>query len=507
MNELSVLTRLLRQVRRRTLTQLILDHGNVALCAALGGLILLMLTGTQVLDWYWPVLLLLVFFGIGMWRLRGRIPNEYQLAQTVDDRLGLHDSLSTALFFSQPVEARAHPDIVSAQRRQAEQAAADVDPVVASPLALPRMAYSTIALFAVAASLLALRYGLSGSLDLRQPLVHIPFDAFLSQPEVVAKNKAFPKQKMPDGLETVAVPADNLEQTGEKKNAMEDEAARSESIEADQPATKGANQAKSEKGTGQEGGEKTDASEKGEGNPGGDDRSQKDGSSSDKAGKQNSKSPGQGNNQSNSNQNENSNLMDKMRDAMANMLSRMRMSPQAQEGGQKNMSSNQGNSQAGATKQQQGKKGSPAPGKSQGEGQQQSDQEGEQQGEGASKNQMASNRTDGATDKQAAQEGKSGAGKQDGEKDIKTAEQQAAMGKISELLGKRAKDLTGEVMVEVSSGRQQLKTQYVQRNTGHADTGGEISRDEVPAAYQQFVQQYFEEIRKPAGGAKKAPAN
>ena len=37
----------------------------------------------------------------------------------------------------------------------------------------------------------------------------------------------------------------------------------------------------------------------------------------------------------------------------------------------------------------------------------------------------------------------------------------------------------------------------------HADTGGEISRDEVPLAYQQYVQQYFEEIRKlPVAGAK-----
>ena len=80
------------------------------------------------------------------------------------------------------------------------------------------------------------------------------------------------------------------------------------------------------------------------------------------------------------------------------------------------------------------------------------------------------------------------------------------MGKISEIIGKRAASVTGEVMVEVASGKQQLKTQYSDRKAAHAEAGGEINRDEVPLAYQQYVQQYFEEIRKlPA--AKKSSSN
>ena len=39
----------------------------------------------------------------------------------------------------------------------------------------------------------------------------------------------------------------------------------------------------------------------------------------------------------------------------------------------------------------------------------------------------------------------------------------------------------------------------------HGEAGSEIHRDEIPPAYEDFVQQYFEQIRKaPAGG--KAPA-
>ena len=80
------------------------------------------------------------------------------------------------------------------------------------------------------------------------------------------------------------------------------------------------------------------------------------------------------------------------------------------------------------------------------------------------------------------------------------------MGKLSEIIGKRAANITGEVMVEVSSGKQQLKTQYSDRNGSHAEAGGEINRDEVPLAYQQYVQQYFAQMRKlPAAKSKAAP--
>jgi len=70
------------------------------------------------------------------------------------------------------------------------------------------------------------------------------------------------------------------------------------------------------------------------------------------------------------------------------------------------------------------------------------------------------------------------------------------MGKISELIGKRSQNVSGEMMVEVSSGKQQLKTQYSNRSASHAEAGGDINRDEVPLAYQQYVLRYFEEIRK-----------
>ena len=70
------------------------------------------------------------------------------------------------------------------------------------------------------------------------------------------------------------------------------------------------------------------------------------------------------------------------------------------------------------------------------------------------------------------------------------------MGKISEILGKRSANITGETTVEVQSTSQQLRTQYAQRSAQHSQGGAEISRDEVPVALQSYVEQYFEQIRK-----------
>jgi hypothetical protein len=207
---------------------------------------------------------------------------------------------------------------------------------------------------------------------------------------------------------------------------------------------------------------------------------------------------------------ENSSLLDKMRDAFANMMNKMKM-PQrggqgrqmanAQKGGEQMGRRQDGSSQTGERRPGDPEGGSPS-------GDAQADREGQpsNMAQGAQGGQ-----SEAGADRQASNDAKSGMGKQDGSKDIKDAEQMAAMGKISEIFGKRAANITGEVMVEVPSGKQQLRTPYSQRRAAHAEAGGEIHRDEVPLMYQEFVQQYFEEVRKaespsPARAQSPAPA-
>lgn len=510
MDEAGILESLISRVRRRTIAQLLLEQGAVALIAAFAGVILLLLAGTQVLSWYWPALLLGITLLLGLLRIRERIPSRYWVAQQVDHKLGFHDAVSTALYFSEGNPTyKASPELIAAQRRVAARLAEQADAQLASPLKVPRQAYACLALVAMAGSLVVMRYGMRGSLDLKQPLVRMPFDTLLQTPERIAKaHVPPPKPKLPEGAQTIQVPDDtSADQKAERKKA--EDSFESEAIPTDEPAGKDAQMSKEGQSTNKEGGDQAgEEGEKGQGEQGGEQRGQQEQGSEGGGPQKNAKSPSQGANKdsaSKQNNADNSSMMEKMRDAMQNMMSRLKMNPQAGESGKQNAASQKGQNQS-ASAQKQGQKGAPSPGK-QGEGQAKSDEAGEQQGEGQSKNQNAQGKmSDAGGEKQAAQEGKSGAGKQDGEKDIKDAQQAAAMGKISEILGKRAEKISGEIMVEVSSGRQQLKTQYEQKNAAHTNTGGEINRDEVPAAYQQFVQQYFEEIRKTPAAAAPAAA-
>ena len=197
---------------------------------------------------------------------------------------------------------------------------------------------------------------------------------------------------------------------------------------------------------------------------------------------------------------ENSSLVSKLRDAMSNLLSRMKQQPQGA-GAQQQSAANQ-NSQ-GQGQKGSGQKAKSGQGKQQQGGQQSDAQDGEQ-GEDAQSAQNAQGRGAGqSSDDQASKQPGSGIGKQDGSKDVKLAEQMAAMGKISEIIGKRSANVSGEVTVEVQNSSQQLKTAWVQQNAAHANAGGEINRDEVPVEFQTYVQQYFEQVHKQDGQKRK----
>jgi hypothetical protein len=206
---------------------------------------------------------------------------------------------------------------------------------------------------------------------------------------------------------------------------------------------------------------------------------------------------------------EESSLMQKMREAMANLLDKLKIQPPKDAGGQQTEQASSKGLPSGQTQKGQDPNGKPMPGKPQSGGQD-AKADSDQAGEGAEKAEGGKNsKGERGADERAAQDGKSGIGREDGDKQLRDAQNQAAMGKISELLGKRAQNITGEMMVEVSSGRQQqLKTQYSTQRSSHAESGGEIHRDEVPLIYQQYVQQYFEEIRKaPTKGKQATGAN
>jgi len=463
------------------------------------GFVLLLLLGTQVLDWYWIALLAGGTLLGGTYRVWRRTPSLYKLAQVLDTRLGLHDTLSTAFYYGSQARTRSE-QTREAQLEQALALAPGLDLKHALPAPRPRSLYAVGGLSVIALGLFAVRYGVTQSLDLRPSLVRIALDRLLpEEPAANASRKTPLKKRLSDQLEKLGIqigdeagdrleggtdgtmtPAEGQQASAESKQGP---TSQKSAIDPNNPEEQGDAQAQSERGAAS--GDQKSGDEQGK--PG------------DQAsgGEQSQQQDAQ--NKGNQAGAQNPSMMDRMRDAMASLMNKLR----SQQNGSQSQQASSKESQNGQGSKSQGQKGSPMPGKPQGEGQGQGDPNGEQQGQG-DKSQMAQGKAgEKSGQSPPSSDPKSGAGREDGDKSAREAEQLAAMGKISEIIGKRSQNLTGEILVEVQSNKQQqLKTAYSGKQAAHAEAGGEISRDEVPLMYQQYVRQYFAQVRKPAPAAR-----
>ncbi len=486
-----------RRARYRILFNEALRHAVYSVSAALASLIVLLLAGTQILSWPWLLLLPAITLAAGAYATWRRAPSPYRVAQRVDRNLGLADTLSTALFFA------THPtgveDVRRAQWAQAERVSAGVDTRRAIPIRLPRALYATAPLALIAASLFGVRYGLDRRLDLRAPLARM-VEEKLGYPldRQAAHDRKNPAARHPNRIEEPGVALDDSGQKG----AGELDAAPDSALDTvgvpdvdNKSASSRPDSSKLAQTTQLEGGqnesEEPDGISANAGNQQSADAKQGPG-----AGKQ-----GEGNDkQAAGNSGDNNSLLGKFKDAMSSLMNRMRQQPGAK-GGQQ-----QAGAQNGQQKSAQGNSGQNGKqGQQPGDGEQANAKDG-QPGDDSQNAQSGQSGSPGESGQQpATKQPGSGIGRQDGSKDVKLAEQLAAMGKISEIIGKRAANVTGEVTVEVQNSNQQLRTPYAQRAAHHAEAGGEINRDEVPAALQAYVQQYFEQVRKQAAGTAAAP--
>lgn len=485
-----------RRARRRIFANEALHHAAYGASAALASLIGLLLAGTQILNWPWLLLLPALTLGAGAYVTWRRAPSLYRVAQRVDHNLDLADTLSTAVFFAHRDSTDAvGTDTRRAQWSEAERISAGVDARRAIPIHMPRALYATALLALIASSLFALRYGLARHLDLRAPLARMVQErlGYEDQRQAAAHDKKSAAAHDPKRIDPPGV---SLE-AGEQKGPGELDAAPDSALDTvgvpDVENKKGVTRPDSSKlaqttqpADGQEESEQPEGISASGGN-------QKSADGKQAPGKQ-----GQGKDQQASgNSGDNNSLLSKFRDAMSSLMNRMRQ-PSGSQGAQQ-----QAGAQNGQQKSAQARAG-------------QNGREGQQPGDGEQANAKDGQPGDDTQNAQSGQSGSpgesgqqpatkqpgSGIGRQDGSKDVKLAEQLAAMGKISEIIGKRAANVTGEITVEVPNSSQQLRTPYAQRATHHTDAGGEINRDEVPVALQAYVQQYFEQVRKPAASTK-----
>jgi hypothetical protein len=485
--------RLIGEARRRILGNELLAQGANAASAALAALILLLLLGSEILTW--PVVLCvpLAAVAIGFYRLRKRLPSEYQVAQIVDARLGLADTISTAVFFENAPGGDI--EIRQAQRARADSMAAAADARQAIPFVMPRAVYLTASLLLVAGSLFALRYGLAHTLDLKQPLANFLPEGMRAnrRTEQAANQKKNPKQ-VPQAPDENGEGADQDQAAKGEQNADQQTQADGQAESEAMPNANAKSPGNQQNNKQPDSQMATDDQQEGGDNSAENSEDNQNGQQGD--GKNPQQQPQQaGNKQDANNNNENSSLMDKMKDAFQNLISKVKPQQQQQNGQQQDQKGQQGKSQQGA--KQQSKQG-----QQQNSGQQGDAQEGENGEQAKNDENTQQQKGQGKSDsQQATKQAGSGVGSQDGEKAIKNAEQLAAMGKLSEIMGKRSQTITGEATVEVQQTNQQLRTNYVNKGVQHSQGGAEISRDEVPVALQPYVQQYFEQVRKQAGTA------
>jgi hypothetical protein len=477
---------------------------SLATALALSGGILLLLLGTQILNWYWLVLLFVGSLAVSAYRLRKRILSGYEIAQEVDRRLEFKDALSTAYYFDEPSRrAASSPEFIEHQRQIAEQLAQSADIGRGLPFLRPRTLYINAALAVLACGMFGLRYGLQRSLDLRPPLVRIAFEGFLGSSRDIADAKKGKRPFDGEGNRDKGSATDPQDGKSEDLNTAADSQDALNTLDANNPDSGAPDSSKAKAGQqNKPGDDSPESADKEQSSPDGDAAGDSSLSSEDKSKKGKQPDGGKNSNQAGSD-GDNSSLADKLRDAISNLLAKLKPQSKPNEGQQRSASQSPG-AQPGQ-KQNQPQDGTKTANQEQADANSSGESQGEQQQGGS--DQPAQGKSQGSSNERPnSPDGKSGIGNQDGDKSAREAAELAAMGKISEIIGKRAQNITGEVMVEVSSGKQQLKTQYSKTNATHVEAGGEINRDEIPLAYQQYVQQYFEEVRKlPASKAKLSP--
>ncbi len=509
----SVVETLVQAAWRRRLVVITTEQLALALIIVFSGLILMLLMGTQILEWYWLLPLSIVGLGISGWRIRERLLRHYEVARLVDRRLQLNDALSTAWFLltnTSPGNGDASKPAAQYQLRQAEQIAANIAAESAFPMVWSRMWIITLSLLVVIVGLFAARYLVNSSLSLKPALIRLPLPSSRStlaakespgsrndhaKPEA-AENGELAREIVPpqarDGQPNSSVQTSPL-QNGQTDPRSDQKANSAANGKSSQPSRSADGQQSAS------GSQSQDANQSDANSPSGDSKPSPNSKEANK-----SKGDERRGQSKTADGQQTPGLMDKMRDALSGLMAKLQHSPANDSASRDAKSSNSPGAQKGQNQDNAGNKQGAPPDQNGQKAESSLDSQSSAQAAAVEKTPASSlGSSNQQTPQSKSNDPQSGAGRQDGEKDVRQAEQLKAMGKLAEIIGKRSANLTGEIKVEKPSGEQQLQTQYSNQVGHHSDTGGEINRDQVPLEYQSYVRAYMKEVHKQA--AAKAP--
>jgi hypothetical protein len=480
---------LIQSAHRRSLTILGIEQAALAATLVFAGSTLVLITGTQLLNWYWIGILALIGIAAAAYRVLRRIPSVYDTAQLLDRRLALHDTISTAWHLSRNPEL-ASTEAGQFQLTQAEKAAYEVSAVAALPFRFKRSWALPLALAAVACALFTVRYFVQRDLDFTRSLLPLHRNELTGNRGNRAVNgHGAPGNFLNHDADGAAQPNSSAlnSRMGDVAGADDPEAttadARTSAAELPRQNTADDNSANS----GNQDPENGDSTSGEQSSPASKRSADQGASASDQSTPQRPIAADEKNN--------GNSLMNRMKDAVSSLVAKMRPSE-----GSEQRSAQQSARSASASDREQTQSES-APSRNQTSAPQSSqsaktDSKTSQQGQATEVAQSSESRTASRSESSGHDQAKSGIGRQDGEKKLKAAEEEKAIGKLAEIIGKRSRDISGDMMVEAPSGKEQLRTAYSGKLAEHSDTGGEINSDEIPVELQQYVRDYMERIHR-----------
>lgn len=482
---------LVRNAHRRRISLLLVEEAAIAASLVFAACILILLLGTQLLNWYW--LVLVGGFGLALAgiRVRKRLPEIYFTAQALDTRLSLHDSISTAWYIGGVPEIAATP-AGQLQLSQAEALASEVDPAAAFPVRMHNSWAFALALAALALSLFSIRYLVQRNTNLSQSLIPLRLrmlpaalrdELSGNTPATAAARPLTDQQK--DARQELAK-ADESDPRLNDVVGMKNPAAA--------PPEEGKAQGNSALDQSPSDG-KNPANGKDSGTEGSPDSSSPPGAKDDAAGT--AKNAEEGDRSKASGDQQSDSLMSRMKDAVSSFMAKMKPDNSSQT--QRSQSQSTAAPDQDQTQTESGPSKSDTSASQSSQANAKSDAKSSEQAQATEMSQSGDSRNPGTSENKEGNQSKSGIGRQNGGKDVQLAQEKEAMGKLAEIVGKRSRDVSGEMMVEVPSGKEQLKTAYTGQVAQHSDTSGEINRDEIPVALQPYVRAYMELVReKPA---------
>jgi len=450
-----------RSAARRYFLTLAVEHAALPVTMLLVGAMVLLVLGADILQWYWLVLLVVPALALAALRMRRKLLSPYRIAQLLDQRFGLSDLLSTAWFLYKRSN-RSFSGAAQFELERAEEVAAHLQPSVVLPFVGGRKWIVASCLAVAALSLFVARYFELKTLSLRPPLLslHVAVVPSLTNwlpPKISFSPLLKRRHERTSGARTLH--ESNRQTLGEPDadSSGLSGAEKANATQLNQPDRKpGNNGARTLSTMGSD-----PSTKSGEGPKSGTEMARKHDTDT-----------------AQSEQGETS-LLDRMRDALSQLMANIR--------GENRQRAAQ---DAAQTADQSHRSPQGISGISPMEHMQASAEQAQHQ---ATQNQQVNGRIPSSSSEKNPN-AQSGIGSQNGDKKLKMAEEQEAMGKLAEIIGKRSADLTGSVTLVAAPAP--LLTPDSHQVAEHQNLGGEIHRDEIPPLYREYVRHYMEEVQK-----------